>query len=123
MIGIPGDGKMNEINNNEEYEEAISSYYEGRGVSSMISFKVDTNKADKIAEKLTEYNNIEDVFLVTGDIDIIVKARFKNYDHMKSFLVEKASNLPGVLDLNSMMVITSYKERGQVIFSEEEEEE
>lgn len=114
---------MNEINNNEEYEEAISSYYEGRGVSSMISFKVDTNKADKIAEKLTEYNNIEDVFLVTGDIDIIVKARFKNYDHMKSFLVEKASNLPGVLDLNSMMVITSYKERGQVIFSEEEEEE
>ncbi|MGM0510155.1 MAG: Lrp/AsnC family transcriptional regulator [Thermoplasmatota archaeon] len=112
---------MNEINNNEEYEEAISSYYEGRGVSSMISFKVDTKKADGIAEKLTTFDNIEDVFLLTGDIDIIVKARFKDYDHMKSFLVDEASNLDGVMDLNSMMIVTSYKERGEIIFSEKGE--
>jgi len=105
--------KMNE--NNEDYEEVISSYYEGRGVSSMISLKVDTMEADTIAEKLSSFDNIEDVFLVTGDVDIIVKARFKDYDHMKKFLLKKVSKLKGVENVQSQMIITTYKERNHII--------
>ncbi len=104
---------MNE--NNEDYEEVISSYYEGRGVSSMISLKVDTMEADTIAEKLSSFDNIEDVFLVTGDVDIIVKARFKDYDHMKKFLLKKVSKLKGVENVQSQMIITTYKERNHII--------
>ncbi len=107
--------KMNIEKNNEEYEEVISSYYEGRGVSLIISLKVDTKQIDLVAEKLAEYDNIEDLFLVTGDVDLILKARFRDYDHMKDFLIRKASNLPGIEDVKSMMVVTTYKERGIVI--------
>lgn len=106
---------MNIEKNNDEYEEVVSSYYEGRGVSLIISLKVDTKQIDEAAEKLGEFDNIEDVFLVTGDVDIILKARFRDYDHMKSFLIKEASNLPGIESVKSMMVVTTYKERGEVI--------
>ncbi len=109
---------MSEEKTNEEYEEVISSYYEGRGVSSIISIKVDTKQVDVVAEKLSESDNIEDVFLVTGDVDLVIKARFKDYDHMKNFLLEKTSTLSGIEDVKSMMIITTYKERFNIIDAE-----
>ncbi|MFP3871611.1 MAG: Lrp/AsnC family transcriptional regulator [Candidatus Aenigmatarchaeota archaeon] len=107
----------------EEYEEIISNYYEGRGVSSLISLEIDPQKSDKVAKKLAGYHNVEDVLLVTGDVDMIVKARFKNYDDMKIFLTEEASPLEGVEDVSSMMIITTYKERGKLIEAEGKEME
>ncbi|MEF8873827.1 MAG: Lrp/AsnC ligand binding domain-containing protein [Candidatus Thermoplasmatota archaeon] len=107
---------------NKEYEEIISNYYEGRGVSSLISLEIDPQRSDKVAKRLADSHNVEDVLLVTGDVDMIVKARFKNYDHMKSFLTEEASSLEGVEDVSSMMIITTYKERGKLIEVEDKEE-
>lgn len=104
-----------DIEENEEYEDALSKYYEGRGVSSIIMLNVDTTKANAVAKELAEYNNLEDVFLVTGDVDMMVKARFTDYDQMKSFLLDKVSNLDGVNDIESMMIITTYKERNKKI--------
>ncbi len=112
---------MSEEKTNDEYEEVISSYYEGRGVSSIISIKVDTKEVDVVAEKLSESNNIEDVFLVTGDVDLVIKARFKDYDHMKKFILDKTASLSGIEDIKSMMVITTYKERFNIIDAESTE--
>ncbi len=114
---------MAKVENEEEYEEAISSYYEGRGVSSLISISIDTKKSDEIASSLADFKNVEDVLLVTGDVDLVVKARFQNYDHMKTFLTEKIANLKGVEDVTSMMIVTTYKERGEMIETEKDEEE
>lgn len=111
-----------EVKENEEYDEALSKYYEGRGVSSMIMLNVDTTEADAVAKKLAGYDNLEDVFLVTGDVDMMVKARFTDYDQMKSFLLDKVSNLDGVNDIESMMIITTYKERNKKIELKEKEE-
>lgn len=106
---------------NKDYEEVISTYYEGRGVSSLISLEIDPQESDHVAKELASYHNVEDVLLVTGDVDMIVKARFKNYDHMKSFLTEQASGLKGVENVSSMMIVTTYKERGKMIEVDEEE--
>ncbi len=103
------------LEKNEEYDEVLSNYYQGRGVSLIITLNVDTKQIDQVAEKLSEYENIEDIFLVTGDVDLILKARFMDYDHMKDFLIRKASNLPGIENVKSMMIVTTYKERGVVI--------
>ena len=113
---------MAEVENEEEYEEILSNYYEDRGVSSLITIDIDTKKSDEIANELSKFKNIEDVLLVTGDIDFIVKARFRDYDHMKEFLTEEVSKLEGVEDVTSLMIVTAYKERGKFIEAEEIEE-
>ncbi|MBS3816639.1 MAG: Lrp/AsnC ligand binding domain-containing protein [Candidatus Thermoplasmatota archaeon] len=114
---------MIKVENEEEYEEVLSSYYEGRGVSSLISLEIDTKEADGVAKDLADFDNVEDVLLVTGDVDLIVKARFKDYDHMKTFLTNEVSHFDGVEDVSSMMIVTTYKERGKLIEVEEDEEE
>ncbi len=110
---------MPNVENEEEYEEVLSSYYEGRGVSSLISLEIDTKEVDEVAEAIAEFDNVEDALLVTGDVDLIVKARFKDYDHMKTFLTDEVSHLDGVEDFTSMMIVTTYKERGKLIEVEE----
>jgi hypothetical protein len=45
----------------------ISSYYGEDQVSAVITIKVDTKEADKVATQISKFDIIEDVFLVTGD--------------------------------------------------------
>jgi hypothetical protein len=59
--------KVNEI------DKVMSSYYGEEQVTAIINLKVDTKAADTIAEKVARYALVEDVFLVTGDTDIVVK--------------------------------------------------
>jgi len=114
---------MAKVENKEEYEEVLSNYYEDRGVSSLITLDIDTKKSDKIAAEISKLKNVEDVLLVTGDVDFVIKARFQNYDHMKEFLTEEVSNLEGVENVTSLMIVTAYKERGKFIEAEEIMEE
>jgi len=107
----------------DEYEEVLSNYYEDRGVSSLITIDIDTKKSDKIASEISKFKNVEDVLLVTGDVDFVIKARFQNYDHMKEFLTSQVSNLEGVENVTSLMIVTTYKERGEFIEAEEIMEE
>jgi len=95
-----------------EYDTVISSYYGSDAVVVVITVKVDTKEADKLAIEMTEYECVEDVFLVTGDTDIVIKARFSNYKELKDFVVGTLGKLQGVKDTKTLMVVTTYKERG-----------
>ena len=57
----------------KEYEEVISTYYDDIQVKALIGLKVDTKYAEDIALDLMKNPQIIDVFLVTGDTDIILK--------------------------------------------------
>ena len=94
----------------EEYETVISSYYGSDQVTSIILIKVDTKEVDKIADKISHFDGAEDVFLVTGDTDIIVKVRLKNYADLKKFTVDSLGSINGIKETKTLMVVTTYKE-------------
>jgi DNA-binding Lrp family transcriptional regulator len=98
----------------ENVETVMSTYYGDDQVTAIINLKVDTKDADIIARKVSEYAIVEDVFLVTGDTDIVVKTKFRNYNQLKKFLVEEISAITGVKDTKTLMVVTTFKERGEV---------
>ena len=96
----------------QDYDTVISSYYGDDVVTAIITVKVDTKEADKLAAEMTDFDCIEDVFLVTGDTDIVAKARFNNYRDLKEFVVGNLGKLGGVKETKTLMVVTTYKERG-----------
>jgi DNA-binding Lrp family transcriptional regulator len=96
----------------EEIEDVMSSFYGGEQVSAIITLKVDTKEADRIAADIAKFDAIEDLFLVTGDTDIIAKARFKDYRGLKDFVVDSLAPIPGIKDTKTLMVVTTYKEGG-----------
>ncbi|MCJ2669900.1 MAG: Lrp/AsnC ligand binding domain-containing protein [Thermoplasmata archaeon] len=97
-----------------DIDKYISRYYGEDQVSAVITIKVDTKEADKVATKISKFDIIEDVFLVTGDTDIVAKARFKSYKGLKDFVVESLAPIRGVKETKTLMVVTIYKEGGQV---------
>ncbi len=106
----------------KEYEEVISSYYGDDQVTALVTFKIDTKGSDEVAEKIANSNNIEDVFLVTGDTDIIAKARFPSYAALKRFIVDEVAEINGVKETRTFMVVTTFKERGKLLREQEDEE-
>ncbi|MDG6219921.1 MAG: Lrp/AsnC ligand binding domain-containing protein [Candidatus Thermoplasmatota archaeon] len=99
---------------NEELDGVLSSYYDDEEqVTAIITLKVDTKEADKIAAMITSFDQARDVFLVTGDTDIICKVKFESYGVMKAFVMEKLAQINGIKDIKTMMVVTAYKEKGK----------
>ncbi|MDD1764833.1 MAG: Lrp/AsnC ligand binding domain-containing protein [Methanomassiliicoccales archaeon] len=97
-----------------EYENVISTYYGDDQVTALITLKIDTKDAEAVAERISEYDVVEDVFLVTGDTDVMAKVKFQNYNQLKRFLVEKVANVQGVKDIKTLMVVMTFKERGEL---------
>lgn len=95
-----------------EYDKMLSSYYKNEKIRAIISLKVETKNADSIAEKIAELNEVDEVFIVTGDADIIIKASFDNYKNMKEFLLNSLGAINGVRETKTMMIVASYKEFG-----------
>jgi DNA-binding Lrp family transcriptional regulator len=93
-------------------DKVLANYYGGEGVTALITLKVDTQNVEKLAVEITKFEDVEDVFLVTGDIDIIAKGHFKNYDSCNDFILKSIRSLEGVKDTRTLMVVTTYKERG-----------
>ena len=105
----------------KEFEEVISSYYGEEQVAALVTFKIDTKGSDQVAQKIANYPYIEDVFLVTGDTDIIAKARFPNYAALKKFIVDDVADIDGIKETKTFMVVTTFKEKGELRLDQDEE--
>ncbi len=97
----------------DEYEELMSSYYGDDAVRSMIGVKVETSKADEIAERIADFPQVLDLFLVTGDMDMLIKAVFRDYSSFREFVTATLPSIEGIKETNTFMVVTAYKEGGQ----------
>lgn len=97
-----------------ENDSILSSYYGDEEVTAIITLKVDTKDADAVCESVSLLKPTVDVFLVTGDTDLVVKAKFRNYTQLKRFLVEELSAVNGVKDTKTLMVVATFKEKGEL---------
>ncbi len=106
-----------------EIDMVMSDYFGDEQVTAIIQLKVDTKDADTIAERIAEHGSVEEVFLVTGDTDIVAKVKLSNYNQLKRFLIETISNIPGVKESKTLMAVTTFKEGGEIKYERAESEE
>lgn len=84
----------------------------GAVVTAMVHLKADTSKIETISASLSELNFIEDIYLVTGNWDMILKVRFPDVNQMRNFLVKDLRKVDGIKDSYTSMVISIFKDRG-----------
>jgi len=97
-----------------ENDSILSSYYGDEEVCAIITLKVETKDADEVCDSVSLLKQAVDVFLVTGDTDIVLKAKFRDYTQLKKFLVEELSAIKGVKDTKTLMVVATFKEKGEL---------
>lgn len=93
----------------------LKKYYEDKIATAIIGIVVDVNKVEAVAKGLAGHKNVEDIFVVTGEFDIIIKIRFPEFWMLQEFLVEELSLIPGIKGSKTMMVLTAVKDMGQVM--------
>ncbi|NLT38350.1 MAG: Lrp/AsnC family transcriptional regulator [Methanomassiliicoccus sp.] len=105
-----------------DYDSVISSYFGDEQVTALINLKVETKEADVIAEAIAQNDSVDDVYLVTGDVDIVAVVKFDSYPKLKRFLMETVSSIPGIKESKTSMVVTTFKKYGELKFEKGEVE-
>ncbi len=95
-------------------EENIDNYSGAMVVTAVVHVKTSTDRIEEISKSLQEINYVEDIYLVTGEWDLILKVRFPDVETMKNFLLRDLRNMDGVKDSQTSMVISIFKDRGIV---------
>jgi DNA-binding Lrp family transcriptional regulator len=94
-------------------ESAFTKVWGNEHVVALIALKVETAEADSVASEAAKFPEVEDVFLVTGDTDIFLKARFPQYEELKEFVLRRLPGIHGIRETKTLLVVTAYKEGGE----------
>lgn len=113
----------NLMKDSKKYKSIIEDYYQGQKVRALVALQIEGNQGDEIAVTMSKMENVKDVLLVTGDWDIILKVSFNRTEELMDFILRRVSKLKGVLDTNTMMILTSYKEQGRIVIEHEDDED
>jgi DNA-binding Lrp family transcriptional regulator len=95
-------------------EVDMDKVFDRKIVTAMVGLRVEINRVEAIASEVVSESHVEDVFVVTGDFDIILKVRFPDYPEFQKYILTKLSKIAGVKDSKTMMVVSIKKENNRV---------
>ncbi len=93
-------------------DEVASTFYGDEQVTAIISLKIDSKEVEKAAIETAKFEEVIDVFLVTGDSDMIIKVKLNNYQHLKEFVTHQLPTVTGIRESKTLVVVSAYKENG-----------
>jgi len=100
---IPGELMEAEITNFREY-------YDNKIITALIGIEADINNVDTIGRIIGEHKNVEEIFVVTGEYDLIIKVRFPDYVALEKFIVNNLNSIQGIRKSKTMMVLSIIKD-------------
>jgi DNA-binding Lrp family transcriptional regulator len=75
---------------------------------------------DKIAERVYRFPEVQSVFLVSGNYDLLVIVEGETMKDIADFVIEKLSTLPNVRSTGSHFLLKKYKEVGTILVEHKE---
>ncbi len=78
---------------------------------------------DHVAERIYKFDEVSDVYLVSGSHDLTVILEGKSMREVANFVAEKLSPLEAVLSISTNFVLKKYKEHGLPLVGEMKKDE
>jgi len=95
-------------------------------VGAIIEVKVAPQRGqgfDRIAERIYKFDEVSDVYLVSGSHDLTVILEGKSMREIANFVAEKLSPLDAVLSISTNFILKKYKEHGLPLVGETKKDE
>lgn len=95
-------------------------------VTALIEVKVTPQRGmgfDKIAERIYKFDEVESVYLISGEFDLVVMIEGKTMREVANFVSSKLSPLESVLSTSTNFILKKYKEHGLELTDEAQEDE
>ncbi|WP_448902691.1 Lrp/AsnC family transcriptional regulator [Eubacterium sp.] len=132
LVGTTEAEVANEIAQMEK-EGIIRGYYtlinwdntNDERVSALIEVKVTPQRGigfDKIAERISKFDEVKSVYLMSGGFDFTVILEEKTMKEIAQFVTSKLSTLDEVLNTATHFVLKKYKDYGVTMMEEHKDE-
>lgn len=132
LVGATEAEVANEIAQMEK-EGIIRGYYtlinwdntSDERVSALIEVKVTPQRGigfDKIAERISKFDEVKSVYLMSGGFDFTVILEEKTMKEIAQFVTSKLSTLDEVLNTATHFVLKKYKDYGVTMMEEHKDE-
>jgi len=95
---------------------------EDQRVSAVIELRISPEREggfDRIAMRVSKFDEVQTCYLMSGAYDLLVVARGKNLQQVARFVSEKLATLGGVLSTATHFLLRPYKEQGHLLLPEE----
>jgi DNA-binding Lrp family transcriptional regulator len=114
--------RMEELGIIKEYRAIVAPEKLGAGTAAFILASVSYRaKADDVpisqrvvAEEIAKFPEVQEVHIITGDWDLLVKLRAENVDSIGKFVVDKLRLIKGLEKTLTCMVFETVKETTEV---------
>jgi Lrp/AsnC family leucine-responsive transcriptional regulator len=115
--------RMEEIGIIKEYRAVLASEKLGAGTTAFILASVSYRaKADNspvsqraVAEEIAKFPEVQEVHIITGDWDLLIKLRAESVDAIGKFVVDKLRLISGLEKTLTCMVFETVKETTKII--------
>lgn len=87
----------------------------GKRITAYLGIDVDTRKIEDITEEINYYNEVQKVWLSSGDYQIMVKVLCEDLEGYNNFLMNNLFPIEGIRDIWSTIVIKKYKDTTRVL--------
>jgi len=109
-----------------KYTAVINWEKAGNGeVSAIIELKVSPERDfgyDRIAERLSRFNQVKTVRLITGTYDVQLLVTGSNMQEVSRFVSEHVAPMDRIRETATHIIMKPYKENGNILFEQQETE-
>ncbi len=94
-------------------------------VSAIIDLKVSPERDfgyDRIAERLSRFNQVKSVRLITGTYDLQLLVSGRNMQEVSRFVSEHVAPMDRIRETATHIIMKPYKENGNILFEQPEAE-
>ncbi|MEE8358597.1 MAG: Lrp/AsnC family transcriptional regulator [Candidatus Hydrothermarchaeales archaeon] len=87
----------------------------GKEITAILMIKCEIGKAPEIANRLSQVEDIREVYTTVGEYDIIAKIRTDNMDSLKEITEKELMDIKGLNEVRTSIVFESLKEDQSLI--------
>lgn len=80
-------------------------------ITAIVSIVVEPSRIPEVAEQIVDIEGIEQVYSVTGDVDLIAIARVHAHEDLAGVIAGSLSRVDGVLDTTTNIAFKTYSTR------------
>ena len=81
----------------------------GRKISAIVRVKAQMKQATVIAEKVREYNEVDEAYFLDGACGVMLKVTVDDLTQLKLFLEKRLGKVPGVGEVETCIVLETVK--------------
>ena len=78
-------------------------------IEAYIMMNIKSGSEDEVCEELVKYNEVEEVAVIYGEYDALVKVKTENMKSLDTFIIDKLRSIPNIFLTATMLIAKQYK--------------